>query len=210
MRQPYTGGTPPADYQSAMPPPPVLRPPTAPGMPAFAGPVRPAPPPPVAAPPLAQPAAYRTPPPPPPPTPTAAAPAGATPVPISELIAANDPHRLGPRDTALAEAIARLLAENPVPGGQATRVAAALVRLLVRKAASPRWISSTNCRGGDLPGQPGWMEPAEPERSPALSGAGARGIGSTEGRHQLRAPGAANVKGAISASNSPPSSRTIR
>jgi Type II secretion system (T2SS), protein E, N-terminal domain len=133
MRQPYTGSTPPAGYQSPMDPPPVLRPATAPGMPAFAGPVRPAPPPPVAAPPLAQPAAYRTPPPPPPPG--AAAPGGETPVPISELIAANDPHRLGSRDTALAEAIGRLLAENPVPGGQATRVAAALVRLLVRKGA---------------------------------------------------------------------------
>jgi hypothetical protein len=132
MRQPYTGGTPPADYHSAMTPPPVLRPATAPGMPAFAEPVRPAPPPPVAAPPLAQPAAYRTPPPPPLPT---AAPPGETPVLISELVGAGDPRRLGPRDTALGEAIARLLAENPVPGGQATRVAAALVRLLVRKGA---------------------------------------------------------------------------
>jgi len=131
MREGFVGGTPPAPpaYRAATTPPPVLRPTPAP-------PFRPAPPPPVAAPPLAQPAAYRTPPPP------ARAPAarpggeileGAEVVDISDLAApAAGGGRLQPREAALTEAIARL-ARDGAQGGGDVRLAAALVRLLVRK-----------------------------------------------------------------------------
>ncbi len=130
MRQGFVGGSPPpTPYRAATTPPPVLRPTPV----AF----RPPPAPPVAAPPLANPAAYRTPP--PPGASPAQARAGAQPPPegaeavdLSDLTPGPGGARLEPREAGLIEAIARL-ARDGQPGGGGVRVAAALVRLLVRK-----------------------------------------------------------------------------
>jgi type IV pilus assembly protein PilB len=131
------GNAPPVAPVARRPP----TPPPAPGSPpVVASPAfRPAPPPPVAAPPLPQPASYRTPPPPPPVAPFAAGraapepfPQGAEVVDISDLAPAPTEPPLRPREAALAEAIGRLTRDAP-PGGAGIRVAAALVRLLVRK-----------------------------------------------------------------------------
>jgi type IV pilus assembly protein PilB len=139
MREGFVG-TPPAPvpaYRAIRTPPPVLSPTPSPSI----APFRPAPPPPVAAPPLAQPASYRTPPPPAGTTAAAAAAQageepileGAEVVDISDLAPPGaEGARLQPRETALTEAIARL-ARDGSQGGGSVRLAAALVRLLVRK-----------------------------------------------------------------------------
>jgi len=135
LREGYLGqaAPPPASvYQAAPTPPPVLRP----TLPTPAQAYRPAPPPPVAAPPLAQPAAYR-PPPSPVPMPLAVAPPPAVPdsvvVDMSDLAASPAAPALSPREAALSDAIERLTRASANPGGAAVRVAASMVRLLIKK-----------------------------------------------------------------------------
>jgi type IV pilus assembly protein PilB len=127
LREGYVGPAAAAEAAPARPARPA-------GSPTPAAVFRPAPPPPVAAPPLAQPAAYRTP---PPPLATAAraepALQSVEAVDISDLAPEVEGPPLQPHDVALAEAIGRMTREAGQGGGSGARVAAALVRLLVRK-----------------------------------------------------------------------------
>lgn len=110
----------PAGYHAASTPPPVLRP--------AEPPVRPIPAPPVAAPPL-QPADPLRPPPAPP---AAVAAAEDVVVDMSDLDG-TPTTPLSPREAALTDAIDRLSRTAAHPGGAAVKVAASMVRLLIRK-----------------------------------------------------------------------------
>lgn len=109
----------PAAYRAASTPPPVLQ--------AVEPPVRPVPAPPVAAPPL-QPADPLRPPPAPP-----VAVAEDVVVDMSDLDGTPTTPPLSPREAALADAIDRLTRSGTQPGGAAVKVAASMVRLLIRK-----------------------------------------------------------------------------
>jgi len=109
----------PAGYHAASTPPPVLRP--------AEPPVRPIPPPPVAAPPLQPADPLRA-----PPAPAVAA-AEDVVVDMSDLDGTPTTPPLSPREAALTDAIDRLSRSGAHPGDAAVKVAASMVRLLIKK-----------------------------------------------------------------------------